>query len=95
MAFAVYNNGERHHRRYDSRKRRWRMGGVQQRRHNRRHHRRYDSRRRRARCAVYNNGGTIGDITGDLTAGNASACAVYNNGGTIGDITGDLTAGNA
>ena len=41
-------------------------------------------------------GGTIGDITGDLTAGNAnSAWAVYNNGGTIGDITGDLTAGNA
>ena len=43
-----------------------------------------------------NGGGTIGDITGDLTAGNANgAWAVYNGGGTIGDITGDLTAGNA
>ena len=44
-----------------------------------------------------NEGGTIGDITGDMTAGNAnSAWAVYNGGGgTIGDITGDLTAGDA
>ena len=43
-----------------------------------------------------NGGGTIGDITGDLTAGDANdAWAVYNGGGTIGDITGDLTAGNA
>ena len=43
-----------------------------------------------------NGGGTIGDITGDLTAGNANgAWAVYNGGGTIGDITGDMTAGNA
>ena len=44
-----------------------------------------------------NNGGKIGDITGDLTGGDADgACAVYNsNGGTIGDITGDMTAGNA
>jgi len=43
-----------------------------------------------------NNGGTIGDITGDMTAGNANgAWAVYNNGGTIGDINGDMTAGNA
>ena len=42
-----------------------------------------------------NGGGTIGDITGDLTAGDANgAWAVYNGGGTIGDITGDLTAGN-
>jgi len=41
------------------------------------------------------NGGTIGNIIGNLTAGNANgACAVYN-GGTIGDITGNLTAGNA
>ena len=39
---------------------------------------------------MYNGGGTIGDITGDMTAGNANgAWAVYNNGGTIGDITGD------
>ena len=43
-----------------------------------------------------NDGGTIGDITGDLTAGNVdSAWAVHNDGGTIGDITGDMTAGNA
>ena len=43
-----------------------------------------------------NGGGTIGDITGDMTAGNANgAFAVYNNGGTIGDITGDMTAGDA
>ena len=65
------------------------------RRHNRRHHRRSDSRKRQWH-AVYNGGGTIGNITGDLTAGNANgAWAVYNNGGTIGDITGDLTAGDA
>ena len=44
--------------------------------------------------AIYNTG-VMGNITGDLTAGNADgAWAVYNNGGTIGDITGDLTAGN-
>ena len=43
-----------------------------------------------------NGGGTIGNIIGNLTAGDANgAWAVYNNGGTIGDITGDLTAGNA
>ena len=43
-----------------------------------------------------NGGGTIGDITGDLTAGDANgAWAVYNGGGTIGDITGDMTAGDA
>ena len=43
-----------------------------------------------------NGGGTIGNIIGNLTAGDANgACAVYNGGGTIGDITGDLTAGNA
>ena len=43
--------------------------------------------------AIYNTG-VMGNITGDLTAGNVGgACAVYN-GGTIGDITGDLTAGN-
>ena len=46
--------------------------------------------------AIYNSGGTIGDITGDVTGGSAeSAWAVYNNGGTIGDITGDVTAGDA
>lgn len=39
------------------------------------------------------NGGTIGDITGDLTAGDAGgACAVYND-GTIGDIDGSLICG--
>ena len=41
-----------------------------------------------------NGGGTIGDITGDLTAGDADgACAVYNDGGTIGDIDGSLICG--
>ncbi len=46
--------------------------------------------------AIYNSGGTIGDITGDVTGGSANnAWAVYNGGGTIGDITGDLTAGDA
>ena len=40
-----------------------------------------------------NNGGTIGNIIGNLTAGNANdACAVYNN-GTIGDINGSLICG--
>ena len=40
------------------------------------------------------NGGTIGDITGDLTAGNVNgAWAVYNGGGTIGDIDGSLICG--
>ena len=43
-----------------------------------------------------NGDGTIGNIIGNLTAGNANdAWAVYNNGGTIGDITGDMPAGNA
>ena len=42
-----------------------------------------------------NGDGTIGNIIGNLTAGDANgAWAVYN-GGTIGDITGDMTAGNA
>ena len=45
--------------------------------------------------AIYNTG-VMGNITGDMTAGNtSSAWAVYNGRGTIGDITGDLTAGNA
>ena len=44
--------------------------------------------------AIYNTG-VMGNITGDLTAGNVDgAWAVYNN-GTIGDITGDMTAGDA
>ena len=41
------------------------------------------------------NGGTIGDITGDMTAGDANGAYAVYNGGTIGDITGDLTAGDA
>ena len=42
-----------------------------------------------------NGGGTIGDITGDMTAGNNNgAFAVYNDGGgTIGDIDGSLICG--
>ena len=45
--------------------------------------------------AIYNSGGTIGDITGDVTGGSAeSAYAIYNS-GVIGDITGDVTAGDA
>ena len=42
-----------------------------------------------------NGGGTIGDITGDLTAGDANGAFAVYNGGTIGDITGDMTAGDA
>ena len=42
-----------------------------------------------------NNGGTIGNIIGNLTAGDVNgAWAVYNS-GTIGDINGDMTAGDA
>ena len=45
--------------------------------------------------AIYNSGGTIGDITGDVTGGSEeSAYAIYNS-GVIGDITGDVTAGDA
>ena len=47
--------------------------------------------------AIYNSGGTIGDITGDFINNSAtySGGAIYNYSGTIGDITGDFINNSA
>ena len=47
--------------------------------------------------AIYNSGGTIGDITGDFINNSATYAggAIYNYSGTIGDITGDFINNSA